>query len=183
MTRSNRTLNRFILALVGLVLVAAAAWVANRYFSIIELPGIPVPSGNALWVVVAAALLVVVLSVSWMLTRGRGRSRSIVTATDDTGTVSIDARIASDLIAHDVGTLADVVSVTSTAYRTGTRRGAPIALELRVVTRRNADLATVVDTVTRSVEQFDGALETRLPVLLHVATGVRASFAREQRVR
>jgi hypothetical protein len=40
----------------------------------------------------------------------------------------------------------------------------------------------VVDAVRRAVVELDDVLETRIPVLLHVATGVRASFAREQRV-
>jgi len=182
MTRSNRLLNRVILALVGLVLIVAAAWVANRYYPVIDISPISAPSGRNLWIVAGIALGVVILSLAWILTRGRGRTGAIVTATDDTGSVSIDARVAADLISHDLAALADVVSVSSTAFRTGAR-STPTALELRVVTRRSADLPTVVTTVTRSVEQFDTALETRLPVLLHVASGVRASFAREQRVR
>ena len=182
MTRSNRLLNRVILALVSLILIGAAAWVANRAYPIVEIAGIEAPSGRNLWVVAGAALVVVILALAWILTRGRGRTTSIVTAADERGSVSIDARLASDLIGHDLAALADVVSVSSTAFRTGAR-SAPTALELRVVTRRSADLHTVVNTVTKSVEQFDTALETRLPVLLHVATGVRASFAREQRVR
>jgi len=182
MTRSNRLLNRVILALVGLVLIVAAAWVANRYYPVIDISPISAPSGRNLWIVAGIALGVVILSLAWILTRGRGRTGAIVTATDDTGSVSIDARVAADLISHDLAALADVVSVSSTAFRTGAR-STPTALELRVVTRRSADLPTVITTVTRSVEQFDTALETRLPVLLHVASGVRASFAREQRVR
>jgi len=183
MTRSNRTMNRILLALVGLVLIAAAAWVANRAYPVLDLPTIPVPDTTALWVIAASALLLVVLSILWIDTRGRGRASSVVTKTDETGTVSIDARVAADLIGHDLAALADVVSVSSTAFRTTASAKSDIALELRVVARRSADLRHLVDTVTRSVEQFDDALETRIPVLLHVATGVRASFAHEQRVR
>jgi hypothetical protein len=182
MTRSNRLLNRIILALVGLSLIAVAVWVANRYYPVVDIDPLSAPTGRNLWIVAGIALGMAILSLVWILTRGRGRTSSIVTATDDTGSVSIDARVAADLIAHDLAALAEVVSVSSTAFRTGAR-STPAALELRVVTRRSADLPTVVRTVTTSVEQFDAALETRLPVLLHVASGVRASFAREQRVR
>jgi hypothetical protein len=38
------------------------------------------------------------------------------------------------------------------------------------------------DDVARAIEQFDRAVERRIPVLLHVTSGVRANFAREQRV-
>lgn len=183
MTRSNRLLNRVILALVGLVLIVAAAWVANRYYPVIDISPISAPSGRNLWIVAGIALGVVILSLAWILTRGRGRTGAIVTATDDTGSVSIDARVAADLISHDLAALADVVSVSSTAFRTTGSATSAIALELRVVARRSADLRHLVDTVTRSVEQFDEVIESRIPVLLHVATGVRASLAHEQRVR
>lgn len=183
MTRSNRGLNRFILALVGLVLIAVAAWVANRAYPVIDLPAVPVPDRTVLWIISAAALALVLLSLAWIVTRGRGRTSAVLTATDDSGTVSIDARVAADLIAQDLEALADVVSVSSTAFRSTGRKRSGVALELRVVARRHADLRHLVDTVTRSVESFDEALETRIPVLLHVATGVRASFTHEQRVR
>ena len=183
MTRSNRGLNRIILGVVGLLLIALAAWVANRAYPVIELPTVPTPEGATLWIIAASALVVVLLSLAWIVTRGRGRTHAVLTATDDSGTVSIDARVAADLIAQDLEALADVVSVSSSAFRTTGRKRSGIALELRVVARRHADLRHLVDTVTRSVESFDNALETRIPVLLHVATGVRASFTHEQRVR
>lgn len=183
MTRSNRGLNRVILALVGLVFIAIAAWVVNRAYPVIEVPALPVPDATASWIIAASALVVVLLSLAWIATRGRGRTHAVLTATDGTGTVSIDARVAADLIAQDLAALADVVSVSSSAFLTTGRKRSGIALELRVVARRHADLRHLVDTVTRSVESFDEALETRIPVLLHVATGVRASFTHEQRVR
>ena len=183
MTRSNRTLNRLLLALVGLLFIAVAAWVANRGYPVLDVPAVPVPEDDALWIVAASALVVVILSLVWIFTRGRGRASAVITATDETGTVSIDARVAADLISHDLAALADVVSVSSTAFRTTGSATSAIALELRVVARRSADLRHLVDTVTRSVEQFDEVIESRIPVLLHVATGVRASLAHEQRVR
>ena len=183
MTRSNRGLNRIILALVGLVFIALAAWVANRAYPVIELPAVPDPDTTVLWIIAASALVIVLLSLGWIISRGRGRTSAVLTASDDTGTVAIDARVAADLIAQDLEALADVVSVSSTAFRTTGRAQSGVALELRVVARRHADLRHLVDTVTRSVESFDEALETRIPVLLHVATGVRASFTHEQRVR
>jgi hypothetical protein len=178
-TRSNRIGNRIIIALLGLVLLAAAAWVGNRAMPVIDLPAIPAPTTNALWITAAIALVVVVLSLLWIFTRGRGHTRTVVTVSDDSGTASVDARVAADFITEDVSRIVDVVSVASRAYRTDKKT---VALELRVTTRRSADVRLVVDAVKRAVIELDDVLETRIPVLLHVATGVRASFAREQRV-
>lgn len=178
MTRSNRIGNRIIIALLGLVLLTSAAWVGNRAMPVIDLPAIPAPTETALWIAAGIALVIVVLALLWVFSRGRGHTRSLVTVSDDSGTASVDARVAADFITEDVSRVVDVVSVSSSAYRT---RGG-IALELRVTTRRSADVRIVVDAVKKAVIELDDVLETRIPVLLHVATGVRASFAREQRV-
>ncbi len=179
MTRSNRPLNRIILALLGLLLIAAAAWIANRAWPVVDLPSIPSPNVVALWVSAVVALVLVVLAFAWVFSRGRGRTRALVTRVDDAGAASVDARVASDFIVDDVSRIADVVGVDATAFRV---RGS-VALELRVTTRPAADLRGVVDAIRRAVVELDDVLESRIPVLLHVASGVRANHAREQRVR
>ena len=86
--------------------------------------------------------------------------------------------MAADFIADDLARIADVVAVSSRAYRVRGRT----ALELTVTTRRAADVRHVVDSVRQAVDELDDVLEERIPVLLHVASGVRANLAREQRV-
>jgi hypothetical protein len=179
MTRSNRPLNRIILALLGLVLIALAAWIANREWPVLAVPAIPVPDQTTLWVAAAVALVLIVLALVWVFTRGRGRTRALVTRVDDSGAASVDARVASDFVVDDVKRIADVVGVSSTAFRV---RGT-VVLELRVTTRPAADVRGVVDAIRRAVVELDDVLEERIPVLLHVASGVRATHAREQRVR
>jgi len=179
MTRSNRFLNRLLLALVGLVLLGAAAYLANNSYPVIELAKIPTPTITSLWVAAAVALVVVVLSLLWIFSRGRGRTRTVIRRESEEGAASIETRVVSDLISEDLARLPDVVGVSAAAFRVG----GDTALELRVTTRAGADLRIVVDSVERAVAQLDEVLETRIPVLLHVASGVRAGFARQQRVR
>jgi len=178
MTRSNRVVNRAIIAAVGIALVAVGAWEANRAYPTVAIPNLPAPTTTGLWIAVASAVVLIVLSIAWIVSRGRGRSRTLLARSDAAGTTSIDARVAADFIADDLSRIADVVGVTSRAYRV---RGT-IALELTVTTRRAADVRAVVDAVRTAVEELDRVLDERIPVLLHVASGVRANLAREQRV-
>ena len=173
MTRSNRPLNRLILALVGLVLITAAAaiWLLE--------PATLTITATGLWITAAALLVVVILSALWIFSRGRGQVRTLIRRPDEVGAASIEARVVADLIADDLARVPDVVAVTAAAFRV---RG-EVALELRVTTRGAADIRLVVDSVERAITELDDVLETRIPVLLHVASGVRAGLARQQRVR
>ena len=178
MTRSNRFLNRALLALIGLGLLAVAAYIANQSYPLIELAQIPTPTIIGLWVTAAVALVVVLLALLWIFSRGGGRTRTLIRRDSEEGAASIETRVVSDLIAEDLARLPDVLDVKAAAFRV---RG-QTALELRVTTRGGADLRLVVDSVERAVGQLDEVLETRIPVLLHVASGVRAGLARQQRV-
>lgn len=179
MTRTNRFANRALLLVLGLLLIGVAAYVANRAYPVVALPAIPSPTVTALWVTAAAALVLVVLAIAVALSRGRGQTRTVVRQADDAGVSSIQSRVVSDLVADDLARVPDIVGVSASAF---TVRGRT-ALELRVTTRGSADLRVVVDSVERAVVELDAVLETRIPVLLHVASGVRAGLAREQRVR
>jgi hypothetical protein len=178
-TRSNRILNRVIIALVGLVLIAVGAWQANRVYPVLATPELATPTATALWITAAVCLVIAVLAIAWILTRGRGQSRTLISRADAAGSTSITARVAADLVSEDVSRIADVVSVSARAFRV---RGS-VTLELTVTTRRAADVRGVVDAVRVAVERLDDVLDERLPVLLHMASGVRANSAREQRVR
>lgn len=191
MTRSNRFFNRGLLALLGLVLIAGAAWTANRAFPdfadglginlgpVIEPKTIGAPSVAGFWIAAAAMLVVVALAAVVIFSRGRGQTRTVITRSDGAGAASIETRVVSDLVSEDLARVPDVVSVSASAF--DVRR--ETALELRVTTRSAADVRLVIDSVERAVAQLDEVLETRIPVLLHVASGVRAGFARQQRVR
>ncbi len=184
MTRSNRVLNRALLALAGLVLVAAGGWMlAPRAVDALGLrlvlPGYPRPDATALWAAAAVFVVVAALAIGWAVTRGRGRTSRLIVAPGEGGTVTIDARVASDLLGEALGADPDVVSVGATTFVV---RGGSV-LSVRVTARRGADLKRIVDSVGAAVGPLDELLERRIPVLLHVASGVRATLAREQRAR
>ena len=179
MTSTNRLLNRVILAVLAIAALAGAAYVANRAYPVLAIPTVTELDSATLWIVAAGSLLVVLLALAIVLTRGRGHSRVAVSRQGEDGSASIDARVVADLIADDLALVPDVTAVTTRAFRVAGGR----ALELRVSVRRSADLRVVVDAVDRAVAELDDVLEERIPMLLHVVSGVRANLARRQRVR
>ena len=181
MSSSNRFGNRMLLALVGLVSIAAGAWVALRAYPVAgntlpELP--PTPDATWLWIGAAAALAALVLSLAWIFTRGRGRTALVIREESENGNVEFDVRVASDLLNAALEHQPDTVSLRVTAHRV---RRSP-ALAVTVSARGGCDLPRLRDDVATAVEHLDELLERRIPVLLHVTSGVRANFAREQRV-
>jgi len=181
MSASNRFGNRLLLALVGLVAIAAAGWIALRAYPAagIALPELPsVLDATWLWITAAAALAAVVLSLAWILTRGRGRTALVVREESENGNVEFDVRVASDLLTAALENQPDTVGVRVTAHRV---RRSP-ALAITVNARGGCDLTRLRDDVTKAVDQLDELLERRIPVLLHVTSGVRARAAREHRV-
>lgn len=180
MTRSNRIANRLILLLIGFVALGVAAALALPYVpkSVLayRLPELSLTATGD-WIVAVVALVIVVLSVAWIVTRGRGRTR---TAID--GELSMDARVVDDLLTDALSDEPDVVAVSAAAYRV---RGRTV-LRVRVDARRGADLRRLTDAVHRSIDQLDEAIgadqEQRLPVFTHITSGLRASLSREHRV-
>jgi len=168
MTRSNRIANRLILLVLGLVLIAAAAYVAGG--PALGLPRIPTPSVGALWAIVGGAVVVIVLSLAWILSRSRGRIRHLIEDESPDGALTIDAHLVADLVGDALADQPDVTAVSSTGFR---MRGRPV-LSLRVTVRRGADLARVIRAVDTAVAQLDGVLEQQLPILLQVTGAVRA---------
>jgi hypothetical protein len=173
MTRSNRFINRFIIGLLGLLLIAAGGYVLARATGVV-LPAVPQPSLTALWVAAATSAVLIVLSLAWILTRGRGRISHLLVLDETDGSITVDTRVAADLVADALAGNPDVVAVSSTGFRV--RRSS--VLSLRVTARRGADLATVIRAVGEAVSQLDDVLEQQFPVLLQVSAG-----AREQRAR
>ena len=111
MTSTNRLLNRVILVLLAVFALATAAYVANRAYPVLTIPTVAQLEPATLWIVAAGALLVVVLALAVILTRGRGHARVAVSQRADDGAASIDARVVADLIADDLALVPDVTSV------------------------------------------------------------------------
>ncbi|NEM91623.1 hypothetical protein [Galbitalea soli] len=182
MTRSNRVVNRIILFVVGLTALAGGAVLLLPLLGRAAPLRLPAPDTLApatLAIVSVATAIVVVLSVAWIVTRGRGRTSQLLVVPGEAGVLTLDSRVAADLVADALAHNADVVSVGSAGFR---MRGRTV-LSLRVVARRAADLSSLVAAVSEAIGALDAILDTRLPVLLQVVPGVRVIRARENRAR
>lgn len=175
MTRSNRVLNRILIFLVGLVAIATGLVLELSALGIDE-PAVATPTNAALWIALSACVIVIVLCLLWITTRGRGRTSQLLTLTDETGTITIDTRVAADLLTDALHGNPDVRSVGSGSWR---MRGTTV-LSLRLVTSRRTNLPTLIESVGRAVDDLDGALERRVPVLLQIVSGLSV---REVRTR
>lgn len=179
MTGTNRLGNRILLALLGLSAIAAGSWVLVRAYPVIALPALTSKlDTTTLWIATAAVTVAIVLSIVWMVTRGRGRTGRLLRDETSDGSVEFDARVATDLLSAGLARQPDLLSVRVASYRV--RRAE--ALLLTVTVRNGCDLSRLRDDVARAVDGLDAVLERRIPVLLHVTSGMRATLAREQRV-
>jgi hypothetical protein len=173
-TRSNRIGNRIIILLAGLVSVAVGVALALPRFGsylTITAPTLSAPQPAALWIGLGACVGVIILSLLWMLTRGRGRTGTLLNQSDQAGSTTIDVHVAADLLSDALAGSRDVASIGSGAYR---MRGQTM-LSLRLVARNGAHLPTLIQSASNAVDELDEVLERRIPVLLHIVSerGVR----------
>ena len=182
MTATNRLANRVLLALLGITAVGVGAWVALRAYPelvpMVALPEIPALDTSSLWAVAASAAVSSILALLWIFSRGRGRSGRLLRDASADGSVEFDVTVANDLLTAALARQPDILSVKVASYRV--RR--TLALLVTVSARSGCDLPRLRDDVGRAVDGLDHLLERRIPVLLHVTSGVRATLAREQRV-
>jgi hypothetical protein len=176
MTSSNRFLNRMLLLLVGLGFLAVAAVVAWPQVSGAPLPlVIGADDPVVQWGIIAAAVVVLVIAVAWIATRGRGRTRYAV-ATDD---ARIDAAALADVLRDALSEAPDVAGVRVAGYTVRRTR----MLGVTVLTRRHPDLPALMDDVRAAVARMDAVVGTSLPTVVHVTTGIRTALARERATR
>jgi len=175
MTRSNRTLNRVILFLLGLtmlVLAAGAGWLLLERSPQPELPrALP---DELLVPVAAAAAVAILLGILWIATRGRGVTG---TAVSDDG-LEIASSVVQDLLREALDRDADVVHVAVRASRLRSRT----VLEARISVRRGADPVRVAESSRRALARVDVALGRRLPCVLHLTSGLRSRTSATTRV-
>lgn len=183
MTRSNRVLNRILLLILGLLALAGAATLAlpllPRTLNGIRMPqltlGAPTVLGEQLTVVIA--VVVIALALTWILTRGRGRTGSALGG-EGTDAVTIDVRVVEQLLRNALDGEPDLLATSVTGFRV---RGRSV-LRVRLSARRGTELRRLTDAARRAVDELDAAVGVELPILVHITSGLRASIAHEQRV-
>ena len=205
MNTTPRFLNRLVLAVVGIVLLAggaagllvlalpaAAGWWADTALRIgagvedarrsTTLEG---QADTWLWPALGAVLVVlIVLLVLWMMAQGRGRAALFWSGESGRpgdpahGSVSISAGAAEQLLRSALLERPDLVGASVSTWYV---RGVP-GLRVRVHPRRGTPPYAVAADVSRLVEALDAVTGLRVPVLISVAAGGRARFARADRV-
>jgi hypothetical protein len=171
MTSSNRLLNRILLLIVGLGMLAAAAWlgvplVTGRAWGI-TLP--PLTGTPALAIIAGASVVAILLALVWIFTRGRGRRRAAV----QTPLLQLDASALTSLVSARLSESPDVVAADASAFRL---RGQHV-VRLRVQARKGADVEALTGQVRRVIADVDAVLGTELPVVAHLTSGWRTALS------
>ncbi|MFP5316216.1 MAG: hypothetical protein ACLGHS_12690 [Actinomycetes bacterium] len=202
MNQTPRTLNRILLALFGLLLMAAgalamalstpavatwwqstAARAGGTIGGVLESTTLPGQRDSWLWIVAALLLvLLIILMVAWVANQGKGRSGTLAYDDDDDpvpGSVTINAAVAEQALK---AALAERVDLVNTAVSTYEFRGRP-ALKVKVFPRQGVAPDVVADEVSALVTALDAALGVQTPVLISISGGARTRFTRAERVR
>ncbi|MGG7507833.1 hypothetical protein [Plantibacter sp. YIM 135249] len=201
MNSTNRGLNRLLLFIVGLVLVALGAaalavvtvpfvadwWRDDRaavldtiagWFSWNPFSAVPGVVGDvdptpmvAPVVGVVLLALVAALLVAFVLRQGRGRTNLVHRAPAEHGEVVLEADVVARALGDALADTAAFSAVRVSAWEAGRER----ALKVALTCRRGVSPRTAVETVGAAVESLDALLGVELPVLVELGGGFRAA--------
>ncbi|TFB75897.1 hypothetical protein E3O06_04460 [Cryobacterium glaciale] len=200
MNNTNRALNRSLILVAGLLLLAAAtmlgllatptaiadAWgrVADSVRTTVAgwLQATPLAATGHSWLWIAAlALLAVVvgLLLGFIVRQGRGHSgRLISEQTTDWGSTQVDSAVAEQMLQEALTERPEFLSTRVSTYRVA--RGA--VLKISVTCRRGRDPADVVRIVEQALTALDDLLGLRIPALLQISGGFRVRSNRTTRI-
>lgn len=182
MTKSNRTLNRIILFVLGLVAIVVGITIGagvlpavrdavDPYVSIPRSLDVP---ASSLWIVAVACAVVIVLALVWVFTRGGGGTSVAVRERSGDDAVTINVALVRDVVDHELKGVRDVVGSKVDVFQVRRQRAARI----RVAVRRGGDAVAVLDAVDRALEVLDRTLGRSVPVLVHLTGGTRSALAK-----
>jgi hypothetical protein len=196
-----RLLNRILLGVLGLVLIAAGAavvatalipaaadrWRAGARSAEVWMDAAlrsGADGGGWLWILSALGFLAGAgLMIAWLAVQGRGRTGDFARgdgqgANEAPGTVTVTAAAAEQALKTALSDRRDLVNAAVTTWRfQGTS-----SLRIRVYPRQGAAPARVAAEVAALVEGLDLVLGHRAPVLISISAGTRARFTRAEPV-
>lgn len=201
MNSTNRGLNRLLLVVVGLLLVAVGAAAATA----VLLPAVrdgwkasadPVRDQVATWLqttplggtgvswimpaVLVVIVLAVVLLVAFVLRQGRGRTGTVVDeSVGEHGQTVISSKVAEEAIQDALSARPEFVASHVSTYRV-TRTP---TLKVSVTCRRGvspADASAIVESTLRALDQLLGR---ELPALVQISGGFRARVSGSTRLQ
>lgn len=201
MSNTNRALNRILLAVTGLVLLAAGAattaaglvpgvageW-AGAGTSLMDharaLPAAaPLPGpARSWWAVAGVAVLVLAagLCLAWLASQGGGRTPRLARDEDGNhGATVVDAGLVAAAVNEALEGNRLVLGSAVSAWES--RRGT--ALRLRLQARKGASPRELADTAEELVRGIDAWLGHPVPVLVRITSGPRSKLAGPERAR
>ena len=198
MNSTNRGLNRFLLLVVGLLLLvlgagsialAAVPSILQNWKSQADSITRSAPDFVAAPAVGQVSLLTVVIGVVavvlalllilFIVRHGQGRtSRVIDDRTSDTGRTLIDLGVPKSLLAAELDDRDEFVSTRISAYEV---KGTP-TLKVSVQCRRGVSPVEASRIVTEALYGLDEVLGTRLPAMVQVTGGFRSRTASRARL-
>jgi hypothetical protein len=169
MTASNRVLNRVILVVVGLALIAAGVIALAATVHLVSLPRLSdaqsaLTSSAMLWSIAGGAAIVVIASLAWIVTRGRGHTNRLISSRKADGSVQFDRRYIEDALSARLSAQRDVSAVSVAAFRHRTE----LLARLTITVRRGSDIAPIVTAARLSIASLDEELGTTVPIIVHL---------------
>ena len=200
MNNTNRALNRTVVFLAGLVLLAVAVLLSatttqnalrDTWKSVTDsarttiagwLQATPL-GGTAhswLWIVALTLMLAAVgLLLSFILRQGGGHSRNLISEqTTDWDTTLVDSSVIEQSLHQALTEYSEFLSTRVSTYRVARQA----VLKVSVTCRRGTSPTDVVRIVERSLSALDDLLGLRIPALLQISGGFRTRASRTTRI-
>lgn len=202
MNGTHRGLNRALLGVLGVLLLAAGALAAvagtSRGFALAwtrtgtrvwariqeELGAARILESDVSWWTVALVALLLTLGallVWWIASQGAGRSNQLAWTKAPDGATAVDANVADQAVKAALAANAAVLYASAQSWRVSSSHG-ETGLKLTIQARTGASPTELMDAVGQVVDGLDGLLGIQLPVLVRITAGARAKFSRTMRV-
>lgn len=199
MNGTRRGLNRALLALVGLLLIAAGAFAVlagssqefakawtrtgTEFWARIQeqLAAAKITGQETSWWTVAVMgvlVVAVILLVCWILSQGGGRTNQLARDDGDAGTTTVETAVASQAIKAALAGNKQVLASTVQTWRLKGGSGLKISLQAR----KGASPRELTAALDELVNGLDALLGDEIPVLIRIKAGTRSRFARTERV-
>ena len=206
MNGTPRGINRFLLTILGLVLllsglgltVVAAVPTAARWWQGYAAAQVQwvrdyaqrsqlLPTSQS-WIWIAGAvffLLVVVIMMSWIASQGKGRASTLLdlpgNPDDDgaAGAIRLSCAVAEQALKSALMERTDLLGVSVTSYDVARQT----AIKVRVTPRQGVAPHHMAQEMSELVASLDQLLGIEVPVLLSIGGGARSRFTKAERVR
>lgn len=200
MNGTPRGLNRLLIALVGVSLIAAGTLTAAAgldpniaqtwtrtgtdawAWALLQLRSAPMgDTGISWWTVALAGLMgvAILLLLRWIFSQGGGRSDRLGVRSTGSGTTTVDQSLAARAIREAMEDDVHVLSARGSSWKI---KGA-YGVKVDVRARRGASPLQIAATAEEMIKGLDSLLGEQVPVLVHVRAGPRSRSPRTEHPR